>query len=158
MLVLLIIDNADAPTEYRFEGAIPEGHSATVTENGSVQFFDADGIEAGGVMAPWAVDADGKNIPTSHTIDGTTIVQTVEHHGAVYPVVADPLWIPVGVVIVRCAVSVFCRTTTIQAFRLAPAVAVSAWNARQAFAPSGDPNDPGRRPTNTCNMRNHAGC
>lgn len=156
-MALIIINNADAPTEYRFEHAVPEGHTAEVQDDGSVRFFDAGGNEAGGVMAPWAVDADGNDITTSYRLDGDTIIQTVNHQDAVYPVVADPLWIPIAVAVGRCVINTFCRTTAVQAVRLAPAVVGTAWRNRGILT-SGDSNAPGRRPTNTCNARGRLGC
>ncbi len=42
------------------------------------------------VAAPWAYDARGVPVPTNYRIEGTTIVQTVDHRGVAYPVVADP--------------------------------------------------------------------
>ena len=58
--------------------------------DGSVQLVDADGNEAGIIATPWALDATGAEIPTSFALDGSTLVQTVNHHGATYPVIADP--------------------------------------------------------------------
>lgn len=44
------------------------------------------------VAMPWAVDAAGIPVPTRYVIQGSTIVQEVEHlaQGVTYPVVADP--------------------------------------------------------------------
>jgi hypothetical protein len=44
----------------------------------------------GGIEAPWARDADGRAVPTEYRIEGDSLVQTVRHQGAAYPVVADP--------------------------------------------------------------------
>jgi hypothetical protein len=48
--------------------------------------------ELGVIAAPWARDANGRAIPTRYEIQGTTLVQVVDHRrpGVVYPVVADP--------------------------------------------------------------------
>ena len=40
--------------------------------------------------APWAVDADGQELPTAYEVIGDKLVQTVETDGASYPIVADP--------------------------------------------------------------------
>lgn len=158
-MALLIIENADAPTEYRFEQAVPQGHTAAVHDDGSVRFYDADGNESGGVMAPWAIDADGRDVATSYRLEGDTIVQTVEHQDASYPVVADPVWIPVGVAIAigACVTNPLCLTAVIELPRVAPTAVGVAWRNRGALS-SGDGNAPGQRATNTCNSRNRAGC
>ena len=48
-LAVLIIDDADDPTEFRFEGAVPVGHIAEVESDGSVTIYDAYGNPAGGL-------------------------------------------------------------------------------------------------------------
>ena len=47
------------------------------------------------INAPWAKDANGKMLPTSYTVSGTTLTQTIKTAGATFPVVADP-WITIG--------------------------------------------------------------
>ena len=102
-LAVIIIDDADDATEFRFQGAVPDGHTAVVQQDGSVAIFDAEGNPAGGWEKPWAVDAAGKPVSTSFTIEGETLVQTVNHIGHAYPVVADPCggWSR----LLRCAVA-----------------------------------------------------
>ena len=129
LLALLVIDSADAATQYRFENAVPAGHTAALHEDGSVRFYDADGNEANGIAPPWALDAEGAEVPTSYTLDGTTLVQTVQHHGATYPVIADPWWAPIVVVVAvgACAGSVFCAVMGTAAVTLGPLVVGTAW-------------------------------
>lgn len=45
--------------------------------------------------APWAFDANGTPVPTHYEVQGSTLVQVVDHTGAgiAYPVVADPTFI-----------------------------------------------------------------
>lgn len=43
----------------------------------------------GTIEQPWAIDAEGKHIETSYTIDGNDIVQHIDSHAA-FPVIADP--------------------------------------------------------------------
>ena len=89
-LAVLIIDDADDPTEFRFQGAVPNGHTAEVQPDGSVAIFDASGNPAGGWAAPWARDAEGFSVSTSFAVEGTTLVHPVNHIGHAYPVIADP--------------------------------------------------------------------
>lgn len=157
LMAVVIIANAGAPTEYRFENAVPDGHTAAVHSDGSVRFFDTDGNEVAGILAPWAIDADAKAVPTHYTLDGTTLVQTVDHRGASYPVVADPLYVPIAVTI--CLASTTCGYVATSTYFLAPAVVTTAWNNRGIFTSgSGGSGGPPRPPTNSCNMRNHSGC
>lgn len=44
----------------------------------------------GFVQPAWAIDANGKPVPTHYTVANGTLSQHVDHQGAVYPVVADP--------------------------------------------------------------------
>ncbi len=51
----------------------------------------ADGFVVSHVLAPWAVDAKGRSVPTRFSIDADTLTQVVDHGlGIVYPVVVDP--------------------------------------------------------------------
>ncbi|MFF2296394.1 hypothetical protein [Arthrobacter sp. NPDC058127] len=52
------------------------------------------------ISAPWALDSNGKKLPTSYTVNGSKITQHVNTNGAAYPIVADPSiqWIPYPVV------------------------------------------------------------
>lgn len=47
-------------------------------------------VEVGTIAAPWAVDANGKNLPTSYSYDDGVLSQHVDLADAAYPVVADP--------------------------------------------------------------------
>ena len=84
---LVVIDNADAPTEYRFPMA--GATHLTANPDGGLTVWNGTTIVAT-VAAPWATDANGAPVTTRYRIDGSTIVQTVHHHGAAYPIVADP--------------------------------------------------------------------
>ena len=89
-LAVLIIDDVVDPTEFRFQGAVPDGHTAEVQADGSVAIFDIHGNRAGGWEKPWAIDDEGETVTTSFTVEDDTLIQTVEHIGHAYPVIADP--------------------------------------------------------------------
>ncbi len=92
---LLRLDGAEAPTEYRFEGAIPEGATGEILADGSVDLLGPGGEQIGIIAAPWAFDAEGNSVATSYAIEGDVLVQTIDHlDQAVYPVVADPWYKP----------------------------------------------------------------
>lgn len=93
--VLTILNGADSPTEYSYSVSLPVGGKIVKSEDGGILVFSKDGSLIGGFAAPWAVDADGKKIPTHYDIRDNSVVQVVEHLGnnTHYPVVADPwLW------------------------------------------------------------------
>ena len=90
MQVLMVIDGPDAPTEYRFELAVSAGATLVPTEAGGVDIVGVGGLVVATIAPAWAVDADGGSVASSYRIEGTSVVQRVEHHGATYPVVADP--------------------------------------------------------------------
>jgi hypothetical protein len=79
-------------TEARF--GLPVGVTASISPEGggtpgAVVLTDLDG-RVSVLAAPWAKDAHGVSLPTSYRIEGSTLVQTVDTAGAVFPVAADP--------------------------------------------------------------------
>lgn len=89
---LIVIDGADAPTRYAFpvetDGAPSELRS---TADGTIEVYRHGASAPSSTVAPaWAVDADGQPVPTHFEIQGSSLVQVVEHQSAAYPVVADP--------------------------------------------------------------------
>ncbi|MHA7274135.1 hypothetical protein ACX80Z_11935 [Arthrobacter sp. TMT4-20] len=88
---IIRIDSAAADTDYSFDLSLPTGATAAVLGDGSITISDEDGIKLGSVDAPWAYDANGDTVPTSFTVDGGTLIQTVDHSKVTaFPVVADP--------------------------------------------------------------------
>ncbi len=88
--VLMVIDGPDAPSEYRFDVTVPVGATLESTPDGGAQVIGADGHVVVRVEPAWALDAHGHPVPTWYRIDGTTLVQVIDHTGAAYPVVGDP--------------------------------------------------------------------
>lgn len=149
-LALLEIKNTDAATEYRFENAIPSGHTAIMQPDGSIQFINSAGEHSGVIAAPWALDATGLSVPTRYELDGSTLVQVVEHHGASYPVIADPAWFVVlmyvAIYVDRCS-KLHCVTVAVGTYRTIKILMEYEPTPRTRSAPN-----------NTCNMRNRSGC
>jgi hypothetical protein len=89
--MLTVIERADAPTEYEYKLDVPEGATLHATTDGGVVVFQASTRETVAFIAPpWAKDANQTDLPTHYKIDGNKLTQVVEHHGAAYPVTADP--------------------------------------------------------------------
>jgi hypothetical protein len=99
---LVLIENVDAPYEYRFELGLEPGAELIPLEDGGVALRDVKGSLVGSFEPPWATDADGDAVPTTYTVDGLAIVQRIAFTGATsFPVVADPFRIPALFVVAR---------------------------------------------------------
>jgi len=84
---LVVIETPNAPVDYRF---IIDGATHLVANpDGTIDVHNGD-TRVVVVEPAWARDRNGAIVPTEYRIDGTTIIQTVHHHGAAHPVVADP--------------------------------------------------------------------
>jgi len=85
------IDSPEAPERYRFA----VGGDVVRLEaqpDGSVTGYDTEGEPIAYVAPAWARDASGRQVPTFYELEGTTLVQVVQHRGGdwAYPVTADP--------------------------------------------------------------------
>ncbi|MFC9817897.1 hypothetical protein ACFVJM_38280 [Streptomyces virginiae] len=92
---LVTLKDAAAPTTQRFELGLPEGASLVADGNGGYDIVTSAGgaglVARGHIDAPWAKDANGKSVPTRYSLEGTTLIQTIETGpDAAFPVVADP--------------------------------------------------------------------
>lgn len=89
--LLTVLSAAHAPSKFRYDFALPPGTSWAPTADGGLTLLDQYGDGLPLTIDPaWAVDANGQALATSYEVEGTTIVQSVEHSNAAYPVVADP--------------------------------------------------------------------
>jgi hypothetical protein len=89
---LIVIDGSDAPSRYTFPVEVNGEHTGLRQGNdGAVDILGADGTTPVATIAPpWATDANGDAVPTHYEIEGSSIIQVVEHETAAYPVTADP--------------------------------------------------------------------
>ena len=88
----VVIAAATAPTVYQFQLTV-DGRPAglRLAAGGVVDVLDGAGTVVNSLAPAWAKSADGTEVPTSYSVAGNILTQTVEHSGASYPVVADPL-------------------------------------------------------------------
>lgn len=105
----LAIEGPDAPERYAFE--FQGASELRVTETGEVEVIAQDGTLDSMIGAAWARDAAGRSVPTHYEIQGTTLIQVVDHHGGgfEYVITADPWWVPVVVAVGRCQAHRYCR-------------------------------------------------
>lgn len=92
---LVTLKNAAAPTTQRFDLGLPDGATLIADGAGGYDIVTsangAGAVTRGHIDAPWAKDANGDSVPTSYSLDGSTLVQTIETGpDTAYPVVADP--------------------------------------------------------------------
>lgn len=84
-----VLRDASAPTTYAFK--VGDGtHTLLPKADGTIVVANADGEFVNYILPAWATDANGTSLPTSYTVDGSTITQTIDTTGAAFPVIADP--------------------------------------------------------------------
>lgn len=90
--ILVGVESAEAPTSYDFGLDTAAGFLPQLTAAGAVDIVNQRGEVAAQVEAPWAVDADGRRVPTRFEVRNGTIRQVVDHRagGFAYPIIADP--------------------------------------------------------------------
>jgi hypothetical protein len=88
----VVIAAGTAPTAYQFQLTV-DGRPAVLrlAAEGAVDVLDGTGTIVNSIAPAWARGADGSQIATSYAVADNILTQTVEHRGASYPVVADPL-------------------------------------------------------------------
>lgn len=92
--MMTVIDNASAPTDYKYNVDLPTGGSIVLNDDGSASVLGSDNTPIAYVPVPWAKDANGNTVQTHFTTDGTSLTQHVQHNvdDVAYPVTADPWW------------------------------------------------------------------
>jgi hypothetical protein len=89
--VMVTLESAAAPREYRFDLGLPTGTSARLTSDQSVLITDRSGGIVGAFDPPWARDASGQPVRTRYHLDGSVLIQSVlPTSRSTYPIVADP--------------------------------------------------------------------
>jgi hypothetical protein len=90
--ILVGIDSAEAPASYGFGLEAEAGVRPELTPDGGVDLVDGDGVVSAQVAPPWAIDAEGRQVPTRFELHEGGITQIVDHRVGdfTYPIVADP--------------------------------------------------------------------
>ncbi len=71
------------------------GGAIVANPDGSVAVLGDAGEGVASIAAPWAKDANGVALPTKYPVEGSTLTQEIDMTGAAFPVVADPVIVPV---------------------------------------------------------------
>jgi hypothetical protein len=90
---MVVITGPDAPTEFRFPIGLHDGLSLEKMPSGGFDIVhERFGATVGRFHAPWGCDSIFRQIRAGYELDDTTLVMSVEHQDAIYPVVADPYY------------------------------------------------------------------
>lgn len=88
---MVVIKDSSAPDTYAYPLDLPDGASAELQDDGSIDIVSTEGELIGRFNAPWAKDALGRPVPTFYTLEDGAIVQHVDlSQVSAFPVVADP--------------------------------------------------------------------
>lgn len=89
--VRLVAKLTEGQTSGVFEDVVPAGWTIDKAVDGAYDVRDADGRQTGSrILAPWAVDAVGRALPTHFEVQGQSLRQVVDTTDAAYPIVMDP--------------------------------------------------------------------
>jgi len=99
---IVAVPDANSDRSYNFDLNYPDGIVPQLEKDGSVKFIldpklgnPRPEVEAeatfGEIKTPWAIDANGKKVPTKFTLKGNTLTQTITPtKDTTYPVILDP--------------------------------------------------------------------
>jgi hypothetical protein len=83
----------DAPQQETFDLDLPKGSSLAPTPSGGAEVTSAGGNPILTVQAPWAIDAEGAQVPAAIEVEGHSVTVSVAPAAdAAYPILLDPLW------------------------------------------------------------------
>lgn len=129
---LIEIEDESAPSEYLYETEISQATRFEVQTDGGVVGYSSDSSITVILPAPWAMDAEGDEVPTRYKIAGDDIIQVVEFDSeSQFPIVADPVWFIPVVIAGRFIGQVAVRAASRAAARAAAARAAAAAAAKR---------------------------
>lgn len=85
----VVIADKTSPSTHEFTIG-NEDNSLQLQDDGSVIVYGADGTQTNYILAPWAKDAEGKDLDTYYTLEGNALKQHIDLSDAAFPVIADP--------------------------------------------------------------------
>lgn len=90
---LITIHSVDADRIYDFPLTLPEWYNLLQDGSWNISIKNNEGKILSSIVAPWAKDANGINIPTHYEVLWNTLRQYIDFDAnTAFPVVADPAW------------------------------------------------------------------
>jgi hypothetical protein len=98
MQTIILFESAKASEDVAFQFEVTPVLIPVYQPSGAIDYLNEKGAVVGGLAAPWAIDANGKNLSTKFVLTGNTLVQHVEFdEQTAFPVIADPQWWQMGI-------------------------------------------------------------
>ena len=90
--LLTTIPSKNAPISFPYDVSSSDDAAVYVASDGSALVMSESGDVLLRAAAPWAVDANGTSVPTRYEVQGTELIQVVDHTAGdfAYPILADP--------------------------------------------------------------------
>ncbi|WP_419918916.1 phospholipase A2 [Candidatus Poriferisocius sp.] len=89
--MMIVLESVHAPTSHTVKLKLDQNISVLTLENGGAIFVNKEDLVIGSIAEPWALDANGQQVPITQTITKTDIRITVDTSNVTaWPVVADP--------------------------------------------------------------------
>jgi hypothetical protein len=82
----------ESPEQFRYGLDLPSGASLRASQIGGAEVVSANGTTLGEVAPPWAVDAQGVEVPVTMAIEGSSLHLEIPHRSRdlAYPLLLDP--------------------------------------------------------------------
>ncbi|MGB7685840.1 MAG: Ig-like domain-containing protein, partial [Solirubrobacterales bacterium] len=82
----------ESPEQFRYQLSLPAGTKLRADGQGGAEVVDSAGKSLAIVPAPWAVDAQGDEIPVTMAVEDSALVLAVQHRSldVAYPLLVDP--------------------------------------------------------------------
>ena len=90
-----MLASRNSPQQLAFDVDLPQGAALRANETGGAEVVDAAGNVTTSISAPYAVDAQGADVPAALAVEGSQLVISVPHQGldVAYPIFVDPEFI-----------------------------------------------------------------
>jgi Ca2+-binding RTX toxin-like protein len=87
-----LLRTSHSPESLSFHFDLPPGSELRTGPGGSAEVVDADGNASTLIPKPWAMDAQETQVPVEMTVEGDSIVLSIEHReqDLAYPILVDP--------------------------------------------------------------------
>jgi tripartite motif-containing protein 71 len=87
-----LLASRNSPQQLAFEVGLPDGATLRADGTGGAEAIDAQGESIATITAPYAIDAQGSEVPVALTVEGSTMTLSVAHRelDVAYPLFVDP--------------------------------------------------------------------